>query len=379
MKKHNKKIIISFAFLLIVFFIIADFLLGAFFIPQSYNDFRVKNSIYHHGLQPGISTRTVWGPILYNFHTNSLGFRDFSSENLSLNKDKNEKRILLMGDSHTEGVGVDYPFTFGGLLQSYGEPRGIEFLNAAAVSYSPKIHYIKAKHLIEEENIEIDEIWAFVDISDLQNELGYEGFEADNSTFTHFQMKLNRFLKNNSFTWFTISEIKNNKEINALSETITAFNQEGLGANKNTVALYNDFFSHFDDETLLRNPEFHGVSEWIYSAEFIPLARKGIESGTQYMSKLNAVCRENDIALKISVHPWQSQVIRGDTTNLYVEAWREFCIKENIDFVNLFPVFINHENPYFITETCYITNDNHWNEIGHHRVYEYLKSNLPDQ
>ncbi len=379
MKKHNKRIIVTYAFLLIIFFIIIDLLLGAFFIPESYNAFRVKNVVYHHGLKPNVSTHTAWGPILYNFHTNNLGFRDVANRNIPLNKDNENRRILLMGDSHTEGVGVDYPFTFGGLLQTYGEHQDTDFLNAAAVSYSPKIHYFKARQLIQEKNLEIDEIWAFVDISDLQNELGYERFEADNNTFTHFQMKLNRFLKNNSFTGFTISEIKSNKEINALSETITAFNQEGLGANKNTVTLYKDFFSHFDDETLLRNPEFHGVSEWIYKAEFIPLAEKGLQLGTHYMAQLNALCKENDIALKISVHPWQSQVMRGDTSNLYVETWREFCAEENIGFINLFPVFINHENPYYITETCYITNDNHWNEIGHHRVFEFLKSNILHQ
>jgi len=36
--------------------------------------------------------------------------------------------------------------------------------------------------------------------------------------------------------------------------------------------------------------------------------------------------------------------------------------------LNLFPLFINYENPEVIVEKYYIHNDNHWNENGHQMV-----------
>src|SRR5690606_20859162 len=123
---------------IIVVFAGIDFVLGGIFNPPNYNSFRIQNRIYHHGLKKNVSTEACWGPLIYNFYTNNLSFRDDSNHVIPLKSDN--KRILILGDSHSEGVGIEFQYTFAGLLKEMGKDKNIDVLNASAISYSPKIH-----------------------------------------------------------------------------------------------------------------------------------------------------------------------------------------------------------------------------------------------
>jgi hypothetical protein len=373
--KEKKLTVIAVALFLILFSVI-DLVSGMFFIPRSYNEFRVRDTWYHHGLKSGVSSQAVWGPIIYPFYTNSLGFRDFSTREVSLHSEN--KRILILGDSHSEGVGIDYQFTFAGILQKAGEEAGTEVLNASAVSYSPKIHYLKGDYLINHLGLKVDEVWVIIDISDLQNEIAYEKFEPSKQNFLDRSATgFLRFLRLNSFTVHSIHSIRENREIQKFNETLLGFREDVSHLpSENAIELYKEFFRHFDNEELIRDPNFHGVSEWIYNKDLRELADQGLELGFEQIAKLNAICRENGIKMRLSVHPWQTQIMKGDTTDYYVERWRGFCDAEQIHFINLYPLFINHENPLWVTKTCYIEADNHWNERGNARVAEYLKKFL---
>jgi hypothetical protein len=369
--RKEKKLTILTLLLLIALFAGMDTIMGYIFIPKSYSDFRIRSGVYHHGLKKNESKQAAWGPLIYNFHTNNLGFRDSAVREILLESDK--KRILIMGDSHSEGVGIDYRFTFAGRLQQ--ETNEAEILNASAVSYSPKIHYLKADYLLNQLKLKVDEIWVVVDISDLQNEIAYRSFSPKKPGFSeNMQNKFSAMLRNHSFTAYSVTAIKNKKEADLLNETLLGFkNQTGSLPDRNAINLYKEFFRTFNDKDLLRNPDFHGVSEWIYRPQLRELADEGLQLGFNNISKLNELCKEKEIKLRLSVHPWQTQVLQRDTTDYYVESWRRFCLSENIGFMNIYPVFINEENPLWIAKTCYIEGDNHWNETGHERVAAFLK------
>lgn len=353
-----------------------DFILGILFIPRSFSEFRIKDSYYHHGLLPNQETQAIWGPIIYPFYTNELGFRDSHVNKIELKKDdaNTSKRILIMGDSHSEGVGLPFQYTFSGRLKSHSQNNNTQILNASAVSYSPKIHYLKADYLLNHKGLEVDEIWVICDISDLQNEIAYENFQPVlKNNWSSFINNLNRFIRRNSFVGYSIYNYRKNKEIKEFDQILRGFNQEvDANPNANALELYKDFFSHFDDEQMLQNPDFHGVGEWIYNPDLRKLADQGLNLAFDNLSRLNHLCKSKNIRMRLSVHPWQTQVLKGDTTDYYSEQWRKFCMEENIDFINLYPLFINHENPHYVNKTCYIEGDNHWNEIGNKRVAEYL-------
>ena len=81
------------------------------------------------------------------------------------------RRILLIGNSFAEGIGMNFEDTFAGQLYRAGQERSekIEFLNAGVVSYSPSIYYKKIKHLIES-GLQFDEVVLFSDTSDVTDE-----------------------------------------------------------------------------------------------------------------------------------------------------------------------------------------------------------------
>ena len=109
------------------------------------------------------------GPAAQKLYTNSLGFKDGKIRDVPAAGDT--KRILLIGDSFTEGVGLEFEQTFAGMLYLAGQKRAekIEFLNAGVISYSPAIYYKKIKYLLDA-GLKFDEVVVFSDLSDVQDE-----------------------------------------------------------------------------------------------------------------------------------------------------------------------------------------------------------------
>ncbi|MCF8225976.1 MAG: hypothetical protein K9J30_08865 [Bacteroidales bacterium] len=356
----------------LLIFVFLDLFTGFFITGDDFQGFRTEHYYYHHGLLPDQSAMAAWGSLLYPFYTNSLGFVDSAQYKVELNT--GAERILILGDSHSEGVGVPYLKTFSGRLAQILSEEGIEVLNASCISYSQKIEYLKAKYIIEEQGLNFDHLFVLIDISDMQNELVYEGFDpGKNIIFNKLEIKLKSFLNKRSAIYYLTTAAIKHKRSRKFFETAEVF--EGSTADlaeTNSMELYSTFFSHFDDNTLLSNPQFHGVSEWYYDDYFRELADRGITLAQEYILQLQTLCSDNNIHLTLSVHPWQTQIMRGDTADYYTEKWRSFCELNGIDFVNLFPLFINEENPVVVNMKFYIRDDNHWNEFGHKKVADFL-------
>ena len=356
--ERNPAVTILFFILVITFFL--DFGLGNFLRRKSPNSFRVSHYYFHHGILPLQKVVTEWAGIKYIFTSNSLGFRD--SEKRYVEKQFPKKRVLFLGDSHTEGVGVNFEDTFTGkLIELLND--SVEILNAAAVSYSPIIHFLKAKYLLEVEKLKVDEIFVFIDISDLQNEIVYKSFHPpDFAIFHEIMNDLKNFFLRNSFISQSAKNIHQHAETKRFIEKSEIFDQysknEEFGS---ALKLYAGFFEGFNDNTLLSNPSFHGISDWIYNPDLRELADKGLHLGQENITKLKELCDKYSIKLTISVHPWQQQVNLGDIEDYYVISWKNFAIKNNISFINLYPTFIYHP----LGTTFYIPQDNHWNEKGH--------------
>ena len=374
MKKSIIRILLS-----LLIFIGLDLGCGQFLIPDSFNSFRSKHYYYHHGLLPNQETMAAWGALIYPMHTNSMGMVDSTVSKVK--KQSGDHRILILGDSHSEGVGVPYLKTFAGRLAKGLKPHGMEVINASVVSYSQKIEYLKAKYLIETKEVEVDEILVLIDISDIQNELVYEEFEAkDKSGTGDLLFRARNRLNKTSTIYYLLDAVRTKKQQDRFFASIASFNEDArINFNTNMWELYAGFFSHFSNEVLLSNPQFHGMGNWMEDQAFRELALRGIGMGQQYMLSLKKLCDTHGIKLTLSVHPWHPQIMKGETTDDYVQQWEEFALANRISFLNIYPLFINEENPDTVIKKYYISNDNHWNEFGHERVANYLTEYFLEQ
>lgn len=356
--------------------VVIDLSLAGILIKNKNRTFRTAHYYYHHDLLPNQKALASWYNIPYTMFTNSLGFRD--SEIRSVPLESSKKRILFMGDSHTEGVGVNFDQTFTGQLISKIDTSQTEILNAAVVGYSPRIYYLKTKYLIEKVGLKFDHLFVFIDMSDLQNEIVYQHFQPEvQYNFKEFLFNLKNRALNKSFILHTITALRQNQQTTHFLKQAAVFDEYRKNEDHvDALELYASFFSGFNDKTLLSNPQFHGVSGWMYDDDFKVLAQKGLDLGKENMMKLYNLCAEHGISMTISVHPWKEQIELRQPEDMYVNFWKNFAEETGVGFINLYPVFINPPVSAAMGIEYFIKDDNHWNKNGHWLVATELKEYL---
>lgn len=134
--------------------------------------FERGDPVFHHRFIPNASG--YWKTREFNprYIINSLGLRD---REISKTKPKGTKRVLLLGDSFTEGNGVEAGEAFPARVQALVDAAGLstrwEVLNAGEGSYSPLLQYLLLhKQLID---LEPDLVILNLDLSDLYDDIQY--------------------------------------------------------------------------------------------------------------------------------------------------------------------------------------------------------------
>jgi len=316
-------------------------LVGWYRPPESY---RVRHPAYHHGLEPMVSDRPAeWGRLRYRVSTNSLGMRDRESRIVPLRSER--PRILLLGDSFAEGLGYDFDDTFAGRLAAGLADEGVEVLNGAAVSYSPIVYLAKTRHLLETEGLEVDRVVVCLDLSDVHDEariylpeIGRDGVRAVDDG-----MGLVRsFIRRRTILVNAINQL--NRRRRRSSERLQLGVFRGLWAH-DPVAM-----------------ELYG--------------REGLRRAGRRLSELAAFLRDRDVAMTLVVYPWPDQIAARDRDSVQVTHWREWAAREGVDFVDLFPAFLEAGPPERVLREWFIPNDVHWNAEGHRVVAENLLAAL---
>jgi len=362
LKVHSKKILtLSLPALLVV--AIADWLLGSQSAKNDYHSFRIPHPYFHHGFLPSHHAETEWGGTAYEIRTNDHGLRDASIRKIKPSSDST--RVLLMGDSFVEGMGLPYKDTLAGFLQADLAAKGIEILNGAAVSYSPKLYHLKTRFLVEHRKLRLDTVVAFIDISDIQDELNYTTFQPDYS-FSHFLQESTPYSWSNQ-SFFARSLRKAKKRQQAPSNQFDFRRMADIDVWINNVDAYVDATDPKDVEK--------GRWEWTISpALFEDWGKDGLKLSAKHMRDLHSLCKQHNIALSIVVYPSPTQIFANDLNSLQVVFWKDFCNEEDIPFLNLFPSFINQRfrGPNEVYAKYFIPGDTHWNKDGHWMVANEL-------
>lgn len=334
-------------------------------------EYRVQSNYYHHGLKPNVNIpKTVWGNTFYPVATNSLGFKDKVPREVSLSSDR--YRILFIGDSFTEGIGVAYEDTFVGIIDNVLQKKDSEVLNASVSAYSPSIYYTKVKYLIDVAGLKFNELIVFIDMSDIHDEavgIRLDGDkvvdrEEDLKINTAFNERFNAALKKKRGLYLKIEKILKR-------DTIMTYLL--------VKSIHDLFFSRdysYDYSAINIREVLWTVDRSIYD-EF---GKAGLDASAKSMDLLANFCRDKNIILTIAVYPWPDQIVNHDLNSLHSQFWSNWAKKHGVSIINYFPYFISQNQNIAtvrsILDSYFISGDVHWNSEGHRKIANIFLHNF---
>ena len=354
------------AFYCLILFLVFDFGYSSLTMGEEQARLaRVANPAYDHGFAPNFDGYDVWGEVRYRLATNSLGFKDSSARNVPMKT--SARRVLLIGDSFAEGIGMSFEDLFAGLLDQAGQQRRdkIEFLNAGVASYSPSIYYKKIKYLLDS-GLQFDEVVVFSDTSDVTDEANsYFCIDDDPKYRSHCTKAEGSMQAMDAAP----------KKPNFLIDRFVITNRVRIGIKRWTQSLSgNRKRALSTDYTRIgwTNPKLDAANS------YRPLGIDGgIARSVQNMRALSDLLSARKIPLTIVVYPWAQQIAQGDRNSRQVSLWREFCEGRCKAFIDLYPVFFAaseaDKNWY---ERLYIVGDDHFSAAGNRMVFEEMAKRL---
>ena len=117
-------------------FILIDLILSTI-RPQ----FEITHFNYDHTFNENKSKFQSWGKNNVEIYSNNLGFKSPKNQNVRLKKG-DKKRIVFIGDSFTEGIGMKYEDSFVGVFDSLNNAK-YEVINMGVASYAPSAYLKK--------------------------------------------------------------------------------------------------------------------------------------------------------------------------------------------------------------------------------------------
>lgn len=326
------------------------------------NDFyRVQSSAFHHGFMPNVDRApSAWGPHRYEFSSNSLGFRDATNRVVPLAAPS--QRLLLIGDSFTEGIGIEYPSTFAGILAAELAPRQIEVLNAAVSSYSPIFYYRRVKHLLEEVGLEFHDVAVFLDLSDIHDETKYRlddsGVIVENEAPPASAPAAQGFAGRA-------------KELALKHSSLAA------AAHRIARSTRNLFLAREDPRQRRDHWDVDNYRAlWtIDDSAFRAYGAAGLANAAEHLAALHELLAARGIGMILVVYPWPDQIFAGDRDSKQVEVWRSWANERGVRFIDLFPPFFAREDRSATLDEYFLRADCHWNEDGHKLIAaEFLRA-----
>lgn len=334
---------------------------------------RGSHPVFNHTLLANFDGYDTWGNLRSRLITNSLGFRDSQVRNVTAGRETS-KRIMLIGDSFTEGIGSDFDESFAGLLQRAGRMRSdpIEFLNAGVLSYSPVVYYQKTKFLIEA-GLQFDELVVFIDISDIHDEATTYFCIDDHPEYR-------RFCRDEGPAWVSSPKLADaggtpivyQKRLKDHFLVTTQLNEMVAAATTKSEAQTKQFLTQQYRRAAWTQPDFD-VGHY-----YAPLGIEGgISRALANMQSLADLLRARGIALTVVVYPWSFQLAHDDRDSRQVRIWKTFCATNCRAFINLFDVFFAEKDARIHWyEELFIPRDLHYSTLGNRIFYDAVAKHL---
>jgi hypothetical protein len=326
-------------------------LLGPPFVKSA---FRVHVPVYSHSLAANFDGDDLWGGHRYHIRTNALGFKDAVNRDVPFESDR--RRVLFIGDSFTEGVGLPYEQTFVGRFAA-ALPE-VDVLNAGVSSYAPSVYFTKIKSLLDA-GVRFDEVIVYVDISDVQDEAIYYRYGADGKLeWSNFEKECpspEATLVIEPSWWarpsYTLEYLEKDRFMRRAIKDV-----RGLSG----AELVKPGMSYGRDRDR---------GSWTYDSRAKCYGAMGIEGGVakaiENMDRLHALLSARGIPLSVGVYPWPQQLLYDQENSRQAQIWRDWCATKCRKFFDHFPVFHAYKDahPNFLKD-LFIWTDVHYSEFG---------------
>jgi len=241
------------------------------------------------------------------------------------------------------------------------QPQGIEVLNAAVASYCPTTQRVKLRQLLGKQGLVVDRVVLCLDISDLKDEFYYvEGSDGKVRQIPYgpFAAQAEKLRRIDGVCDWLETRIEKNFVI--------------LGALVRNARL--QWRRHASPTGVT---EHDAIPDWAYNwpdyrGKHENLVAQGLEKMKTEMTRLADELKERKTALTLVVYPWPQQVRAGTKPSRAETEWETWARQNGVQFISLFPVFVNDMPAEEIISKYYWKNDAHWNEEGHRLVAEAL-------
>jgi lysophospholipase L1-like esterase len=352
----------------------------------------------HHPYRPFVSYLDESQPAIV-VHTNSLGWKD-SRPGVQVARNPDPKRrVVLLGDSFTEGMGVAADETLGAVAARALGARGlsVEVLNGGRLSYSPLLEYQRLKRFLDH-GYRADVLVVLPDVSDVQDELIYAAqyeFAADGEPL-HLKTKMYPPLR----LWFY------NRFALARWVWRAQLSWSGQGAPSASGLPITPVTLSATERGLLPDPrplEWRDVtpglatalrSTWpAHPASLSGWARAGMWSMSQNLTRMVHRAKAHNLKTLVVVYPWPTMLYERDDPRRYAELRRRFprwyaeralvvgdraassgeayrrfltswCDAQGVPCLDLFPAFAARAD----WPRLFLAGDVHWSPEGHRLV-----------
>lgn len=332
--------------------------------------FVAPDQTLHHRFMPLASGRYQSTEFNTEYRINSLGLRD---REYPLEKPQGAVRILMLGDSFTEGDGVEAAETFSKVVEARLREaipaKQIEVINAGVGSYSPILEYL----YLAKEGIKLkpDLVVLNLDLSDFYDDITYARLAKVDSAGVPLAVspggspeegrgiatRIKDFFKDHTRI-YNFVRLRINRYI------------EGVRHEGNFTGDL-----RYDKYAMLReNHTTSDDSEWSLTYRYLLLIRDFL--------------RRRDVDFWVTVYPYGQQVsvkewnvgrqfwgFKPDTLysiqpQSFVEA---FCVRSNIHVVNMCQQIRDSSRTAF---PLHLPDNGHWTPRGHQIVAGILKNQL---
>jgi lysophospholipase L1-like esterase len=254
----------------------------------------------------------VWGK---NFHTNEYGCRVNKVEN---NKAKQSR--LFIGDSVTEGVGVDDTSTFASV--SATELNDCRLLNYSLIGYSTA-DYVNVLNSVLPLDSSINSVTLFYCLNDVYSNTPIKDLPVMKQQ--NFLGKLNGILQNRCSTYKLIK-----------------------------LFFYQNSNRYFS-----------------YDEQFYTTNNRYFVRAMSDLRTCDSLCKRGNVPFNVVVLPYQSQLC--DKNFRPQQLMKNFCANNSISFYDAAESFTNQINP----NSFYLFADEiHFSEQGHRAIADYLLKHI---